>query len=70
MWIIKTEPDHNNVTLYLLGFYTLGGLGVGKTVTYNTKEAKQFKTKKDAIAFLRTIYSRISWEEFQIVKVG
>tara|TARA_Y100001938_G_C7812615_1_gene292649 strand:+ start:27 stop:239 length:213 start_codon:yes stop_codon:yes gene_type:complete len=70
MWIIKTEPDHNNETLYLVGFYTLGGLGVGKRVTHNTKKAKQFKTKKDAIAFLRTIYSRISWEEFQIVKVG
>ena len=68
-WVISLGMDYKGEEKFLEGFLMLGEMPYGKHITENIEKAKQFKTKKDAITYLRTIYSRISWDEFEIRRI-
>jgi hypothetical protein len=65
-WVISLGMKHWGKEHFLEGFLMIGEMPLGKNITDDIEKAKQFKTKKDATAYLRTIYSRISWDEYQI----
>ncbi len=68
-WVISLGMDYKGEEKFLEGFLMLGKVPYGKHITENIEKAKHFKTKKDAITYLRTIYSRISWDEFEIRRI-